>query len=311
MREWQDVSIAVDFRLPPPAPQASAELGGAEPAACVGTRLDWIFDLGVALCVGVSGVWNLTYGGASPEHPPAEIVSGVLPGPSIRPGTWHSLNLTTLGATASAVYDGTVLVNAHPIRDIDTGFAAMLTNGYFQVEFDNVHVKAVGADWDLHPTPPSGCPQPPYNAPDMVGTQLYTRRCQSNGIAASDQNWFLLPDFRLQHADSRLCAEAGAAAAGSVVTLQPWNGSNPLQLWKNDYSNIHHGNVPLLLEKANVTLTGGTFSGDVKTRASDWHAAGDFMSWTFMDSTGQLRSTRSPRDPKTPAVCLSLCKGPG
>jgi galactosylceramidase len=310
MREWQDVSIAVEFRLPPPAPHTSTELGGAKAAACVGTRLDWTFDLGVAICVSVSGVWNLTYGGSQPKNPPVEIVSGVLPGPPIKPGTWHSLNLTTLGGTASAIYDGTALVNAHPIRNIDTGFAAMLTNGYFQVEFDNVRVEAVGPDWVPHPSPPTGCPLPPYNAPKMVGTQLYTRHCQSNGITASDQNWFLLPDFRLQHADSMLCAEAEAAAAGSMVTLQPCNASNPLQLWKNDYSNIHHGQVPLQLEKANVTLIGGSYSGDVRTRPNSWKAAGDFSEWTFMDSTGQLRSTKVPRDPKTPAVCLSLCKAP-
>jgi hypothetical protein len=44
MREWQDVSIAARFRLPPPAPLVSAQVDGAQPAACVGTRLDWTFD---------------------------------------------------------------------------------------------------------------------------------------------------------------------------------------------------------------------------------------------------------------------------
>ena len=178
------------------------------------------------------------------------------------------------------------------------------------MEFDDVRVAAVGPDWDPHPTPPAGCPLPPFNAPGMVGAQLHTRRCQSNGIAAPDQNWYLLPDYRLQHAGSLLCAEAAAAAAGSAVTLQPCNASNPLQRWMNDYSNIHHGNRPLVLEKAGVALVGGTFGGDVRTRAVDWKATGDVVAWTFMDSTGQLRSTRSPRDPKIPTVCLSLCKNP-
>jgi hypothetical protein len=172
--------------------------------------------------------------------------------------------------------------------------------------------QAVGPDWDPDPVPPAGCPRPPFDAPALVGAQLYTRNCQSNGIAAPDQNFFLLPDFRLQHAASLLCAEAAAAATGSAVTLQPCNASNPLQLWQYDYSKIHHGSVPLLLTlllaSANLTLIGGTASGDVRTRAVEWKAAGDFASWTFMDSTGQLRSTRSPRDPSTPAVCLSLCK---
>eukprot|EP00937_MAST-01D_sp_MAST-1D-sp2_P002652 g2652.t1 len=309
MREWQDVSIAVRFRLPAPAPLASAEMAGVQAAACVGTRLDWTGDLGVVLCVGASGVWNLTYGDVSPLHPRgAPIAAGTLSHAPLVPGTWHALNLTTLGGVASASCDGAALFAALPIRSIDTGFAALLTNGYFQVDFDDVRVEAVGSDWDADPPPPAGCPPLPYNAPDLVGAQLHTRRCQSNGIAAADQDWFLLPDWRLQHAGSLLCAEAAAAAAGSVVTLQPCNASNPLQLWRNDYSNIHHTNKPLLLEKANVTLVGGTFDGEVRTRAADWRAAGDITSWTFMDSTGQLRSSRTPRDPNNPVVCLALCK---
>ena len=260
------------------------------------------------LCVGASGAWNLTYCGASPKFPCPTFATGTVPGAPLQPGAWHALNFTTLGGSASATYDGAALFRDQPIRDIDTGCAGLLTNGYFQVEFDDVRVEAVGPDWDPHPAPPAGCPQPPYDAPAMIGAQLHTRTCQSNGIAAPDQNFFLLPDFRLQHAAALLRAEAAAAAAGSAVTLQPCNVSNPLQLWKNDYSNIHHGSVPLLLASANLTLVGGTVSGDVRTRAVDWKAAGDFASWTFMDSTGQLRSTRSPRDPSTPAVCLSLCK---
>ena len=61
----------------------------------------------------------------------------------------------------------------------------------------------------------------------MIGTQLYTRVCQSNGVTAPDQNFYLLPDFLLQHASSLLCAEAKTAEAGSAVTLQPCDVSNP------------------------------------------------------------------------------------
>ena len=312
MREWQDVSIAVDFRLPFPAPLSSAELGGVGPAACVGTRTDWTFDLGVVLCVGIDGSWNLTYSNPTPLHPLSPqmfITGGVVPNAPLKPGEWHSLNLTTLGKSASASYDGKPLFSSQAIRDIDTGFAAMLTNGYFQVEFDNVRVDAVGTDWDPNPTPPTGCPTPPFNATEMIGTQLYTRVCQSNGITAPDQNFYLLPTFLLQHASSLLCAEAKTAEAGSAVTLQPCDVSNPRQRWKNDYSEIHHRDVPMVLETLNLTLVGGTFSGEVVTRPADWKAADDIVQWTYFDSTGQLRNTRTPNDPRTRAVCISLCKG--
>jgi galactosylceramidase len=143
MREWQDVSISVRFRLPDPAaaPAASAQLCGVKPAACVGTRVDWTFDLGVVLCVGTEGAWNLTYGGASPKHPLGNIASGTVPGAPLEPGAWHTLNLTTLGRSASAAFDGRALFAAPvPIRDIDTGFAALTTNGYFQVREELVIV---------------------------------------------------------------------------------------------------------------------------------------------------------------------------
>ena len=100
----------------------------------------------------------------------------------LQPGTWHDLNLTTLGGSASGSCDGHVLFRDQPIRTIDTGFAALTTNGYFQVDFDDVRVEAVGPDWDPDPAPPAGCPAPPFDAPALVGAQLYTRGCQSNDI---------------------------------------------------------------------------------------------------------------------------------
>ena len=78
----------------------------------------------------------------------ASAPSGNLRSGPLLPDTWHLLNLTTLDGLASVELDGKVLLADHPIRDIDTGFAAMATNGYFQVEFDDVQVSAVGTDWD-------------------------------------------------------------------------------------------------------------------------------------------------------------------
>ena len=138
---------------------------------------------------------------------------------------------------------------------------------------------------------------------------LSVRSCQSNGITAPDENFLLLPDWRLQHADSKLCVAAMTAAEGSAVTLQPCNSSEPLQLWKNDYSNIHHGLRPLVLEGPNLTLT-GSYDGSVTTRNIAWKKSSDWTQWSVFDSTGQLRNQRTPRDPKMPVWCLALCKDP-
>jgi galactosylceramidase len=56
MREWADVSVAVDFKLPPSAP--------ASAAGCVATRVDQMWkNCGIAFCLSASGQWNLTVGG--------------------------------------------------------------------------------------------------------------------------------------------------------------------------------------------------------------------------------------------------------
>ena len=176
-------------------------------------------------------------------------------------------------------------------------------------------VVAVGPDWDPNPTPPAGCPPDSASVEggrrrtSIVGHVLSTRSCQSNGITAPDQNWYLLPDWRLQHVASALCAEAASAASGSTVSLQPCNASSPLQLWKNDYSQIHHGNVPLELEGPGMVLVGG-LDGNVRTRPASWKSPGDWTTWTFFDSVGQLRSQRAPRNVQVPVKCLALCTDP-
>lgn len=298
MREWQDVSIAGRFRLP------SQEAG-----ACVATRVDFVVSAGVVLCIGGDGRWNLTYGGD--PHATDHVASGrVSSAPA--PGVWHAINLTTPGARATGWYDGQPLFVEQPIRDIDSGFAALSTTGYFGggPDFDDVTVAAVGPGWDPNPAPPRGCNVTASTpAHTLVGHPLSTRQCQSNGITAPDENFYLLPDWRLQHAASGLCAQATVGAPGSVVTLQVCDPSSPLQLWKNDYSNIHHGGVPMVLESANVTLTGST-SGDVRTRPVGWSQPGDWTSWTFFDSTGQLRGQRTPRVASNPTRCLALCRDP-
>ena len=317
MREWQDVSISTRFRLPAGPASGTVYPGTpwppANPNACVGTRNDWTMSAGVVLCVSGSGQWNFTYGGGAQYVQP--IVSGRL---SVAPaaGEWHVLNLTTEGTSASATVDGTSLFTNLAIRDIDSGFASLGTSGFFATDFDDVAVVPVGPNWDPNPTPPAGCLPSVVAAgdgggrhgPSLVGHMLSTRGCQSNGIAAPDQNWYLLPDWRVQHAASSLCAEAASAAAGSTVSLQACNASNPLQLWKNDYSNIHHGSVPLTLEGPGMVLVGG-LDGDVRTRPAAWKSPGDWTTWTFFDSTGQLRSQRTPRGP-IPAKCLALCTDP-
>jgi galactosylceramidase len=59
MREWQDVSIGASFRLPTSGGAPNWPASGA--GACVGTRLGWVYECGVVLCIDASGQWNMTY----------------------------------------------------------------------------------------------------------------------------------------------------------------------------------------------------------------------------------------------------------
>jgi len=290
MREWQDVSISVRFRLPP-----------VNSAACVATRVDWTFNVGVVLCVGGQGAWNLTYGNSVPDSTDP-IVSGHLTH-TLEPDIWHTVKLSTLSTIASAYLDGVVLFSNQTIRDIDTGFAALLTTGYYPTEFDDVSVLPIGDNWKSPPPLPPDCPAP---GSSLIGHQLSARRCQPNGIIATDENWYLMPDWRLVHAESQLCAAAVSGIAGSPVALKPCNSSDPLQLWKNDYSNIHHGEVPLTLEAVNMSLF-GKLDGTVQIQPPGWRAPNSWGSWTFFDSTGQLRSQRTPFNVEFPTKCLALC----
>ena len=107
----------------------------------------------------------------------------------------------------------------------------------------------------------------------------------------------------------RSCAlflAANSTEPGGEVTLQVCNAASPLQMWKNDYSLIHHREVPLLLEGPGLVLA-DSLDGSVTTREPDWRHRDSWTTWTVFDSTGQLRSQRNPYFESFPAKCLSLC----
>jgi hypothetical protein len=108
MREWQDISIQVDFRLP-----------SAAASACIGSRVDQMWkDQGVVLCVGNSpaarGVWNLTIGGPlqGAKFDLSKLITTGKISHAIPLGVWHRLNLTTVGGQAWGRLGGATLFSA-------------------------------------------------------------------------------------------------------------------------------------------------------------------------------------------------------
>jgi hypothetical protein len=120
--------------------------------------------------------------------------------------------------------------------------------------------------------------------------------------------------WQIMHIGSQLCVAAASGSVGAALTLQPCSAGDPLQAWQNDYSNIHHGQYPLTLMEANVTLSGAT-DGTVSTHAvvpKGYHTLTSWYSWTYFDSTHQLRNTRTPSTTSQGGwgypMCLALCK---
>ena len=208
MREWADLEMSVKFKLP-----------SAEASACLGSRVDQMWRNGIVLCVHAGGTFNLTVGGpVLPRGPDATItdtlqhtyVSGTAAS-AVGAGGWHTLALTTVGDSASGVLDVVSLFSAQPIRNLDTGFAALGMNDWFAVEFDDFVIKPAGPAWE---PPVSPC------TAAKVGDVVSARNCSTNGLPVADQEWELKSNWQLKHITSGLCAEADPQGT-------PWDNHLP------------------------------------------------------------------------------------
>lgn len=264
MREWADLAIKVSFKLP--------ELGAE---ACIGSRVDQMWNDGIVLCVDAAGAYNLTVGGptlpkvnpdasrstskaswAESEPQQVSYASGVAE-TLVGVGSWHVLELTTIGSTASGSLDGKVLFTDQAIRGMDTGFAALGMNDWFFVEFDDFSIHQAGSDWA--PVSPCGAAK--------VGDVLTARNCSTNGLPVADEEWELMSSWQLKHIPSGLCAEAESLDAGAKVKLATCHpiGSEEgdLQQFKNDYTRIRNAMAPMTLSESTMKLSGnvdGTIS---------------------------------------------------
>eukprot|EP01051_Picozoa_sp_SAG22_P010731 SAG22_NODE_982_length_6164_cov_32.072218_4_plen_221_part_00 len=203
--------------------------------------------------------------GAAPTdavRKPELLATGVAAHAADGGGAWHTLELTTIGTTATALLDTKPLFSApQPIRGLDTGFAALGMNDWYAVEFDDFSAAKAGPDW-------SGQTSLCQNAA-KVGAVLSARNCSTNGLPAVDEEWELvsceaLPlccastaflsktvpflavpqqqvsNWQLKHIPSGLCATATSAAIGAKLvlaecaTLNTAEGS--LQQFFNDYT---------------------------------------------------------------------------
>jgi galactosylceramidase len=294
MREWQDISVQVDFMLPTD-----------DATACVGSRVDQMWRDGIVICVGVGGRWNLTIGG-----PPQNLSTAVTPiltgtGPSIRVGEFHTLSLTTINDVASASVDRKSLFVNATVRNIDTGFAAIGLNTWLPVEFDNLKITKAGGDlyWGAQVSAlPKGCSNP------SAGRVVSVRHCVPNGFAAEDQQFELLADWQLRHIPSQLCLEYKSDTESPTLEICEFN--EPKQQFRNDYTRIRNSVVPVEL----TTLPGGTralvgnLDGSVSTPKGNLQMDGNaFNTWSYFPNTFQLRNQYTANLDLGYPLCLSAC----
>jgi len=300
MKEWQDISIEVAFKMPV----------GLKPgaSACVGTRVDQMWRTGLVLCVSIDGNWSLSVGGPKLGNLPKGFATGVTA--ALTPGSWNRLSLTTVGSQAWASLEAPTgtgkksLFDGISVPDLGMGFVAMGANDWFAVEFDSASVKQAGPNW--HPTSP--CPGA------AVGTRIQIRRCAANGLAVEDQGFELLPNWGLRHVKSGLCAAVEAPAGidpskagGAKLSLAACNATDTRQQFHNDYTTVRNQWVPIRWAGFVLTSSPGNSSVTLAKMQQAGKASGLNQFWMYYPNTKQLRSQGTKGFNLDYPLCLSTC----
>lgn len=296
MKEWQDVSVRVDFRLP-----------ADNVSACIGSRVDQMWVEGIVLCVKASGAWQLTLGGPPLSgfvEPHRKLASGLA---STQPGVgeWHSLQMSVMDSALVAwLDDSTITSDGHIwIRPIDTGFVALGADAWAPVEYDNVRIEKTGDRWMAVSPPDRDCK-------GVEGGPVSVRPCQTNGLYVEDQDFVLdAQDFQIRHQPTGLClTAAGGTQSGGLdvalagLMLTYCTPGLQSQRFKHDYTRVRNADVPFSIKldssQHGHVLT-GAFDGSVTLEEWDgkYHSAvpkgysnPGWQSWSYFPNTRQLRN---------------------
>ena len=158
----------------------------------------------------------------------------------------------------------------------------------------------------------------------MEGTELHARPCQTNGIAAADQSFELLPDWQLRHVGSQLCATAASATDGAKVTLEKCVFTAALQKFKNDYTRVRNAVEPFTLvasesetetetSSSKVLSLAGAANGTVTVasqaalEAEGKGSKGSWATWSVFPNTNQVRNQYTANEGLGYPMCLSVC----
>jgi len=302
MREWQDIAVSVFFKLPSAAPADSLESlspRASTQTGCVGSRVDQMWQGGIVLCVAANGSYTLSVGGPTLGGKyKGEIYktgqAGALPADQ-----FSELTLTTLGSAAFGLLNDAVLFTNIPIRDLDTGFAAIGANDWFPISFDKVSIHQVGPRWVPET---SKCPAP------KVGMAVVTQRCPPNGLTVDNEAFALLADWGIRHIASGLCVSSGK---GGLV-LAECVPTDARQQFRNSYTRIRDTVQPIEAKVGGHLCgsdDGKAFLSNV-LNASAVTAVTKWCSWSYFPNSKQLRNQYVADTKLGYPMCLSTCNSP-
>jgi hypothetical protein len=261
-----------------------------------------MWNNGIVFCISPHGTYTLSVGGPILGGTPSgEIYTS---GHVTLPAGLNNMTLATVLGLASASVNGELIFDAVTVRNLDTGFAAIGANDWFPIMFDNVQINAVGPNWT--PSTP-GCPAA------KVGDAIHARDCATNGLTDEDQHFNLLADWGIRHVPSGLCVSASATFLGShkPLTFANCDPQDPLQQFKNDYTNIRNDMQPLILKAGSGKLRlAGSISGDVFLGEASEGDATAWQTWAYFPNTKQLRNQYVANTQLGYPMCLSTCGKP-
>lgn len=337
MREWQDVQVSVDFKLPPERPGMRTS---SPDGACVAARADQMWKHGVFLCVAADGRFVLQRAGLPMQGPISNASSSKSTG-FVRDAHSSPRYVAAKSRRKAFLQDARfqrdsfgearvgTYASGHAKMEVRRGDWHRLTlrvqrsdpaspESLAEAWLDDEKLAGVsvrdrdtgfvglGANgWfpiefrNLNITKaPRGWETAPSCPRPQLGDLVNTHPCARNGLVREDQRWRLLPSFQIQHVGSGFCA----TNERGLVRLRDCDAANSDQLFKHDYTRIRnraeHMNVP------GKGVFGGANGLAVvgMTRRLNW------KSWSYFPNTEQLRNQYVADDDSLGyPQCLSTC----
>jgi len=133
---------------------------------------------------------------------------------------------------------------------------------------------------------------------------MYARNCSTNGFTSPDMAFELLADWGIRHVATGLCVQAAADSDRATMSLQVCDAANALQQFRNSYTHIRNGVVPMQLPSG--LHLAGHVDGEVAV-SSKTIGLGFWNQWCYFPNSRQLRNQYTADMSLGYPMCLAAC----